>query len=172
MKRYFLLTIILALTLTGTSFPQATKKQLKEKLVVLNPRQIDFMQRLDSDLRRPINWENQRGTIIYGAYGRNLYYITQRIKAGLRDSSNLLAVMRGWKSFSSMGYYEKLNDHLKAETFQNLMFFSVTVEECHDLLQMTDDEIQGLANKYADYYQQIDIESKKMDAKIKKLPKY
>jgi hypothetical protein len=172
MKRYFLLTIILALTVTGALYSQGTKKQSKQRAVILNPRQIDFMQRLDFDLCRPISMDNQRGIIIYEAYGGRISTVEKRISDGLRDRSNLLAVMRGWKRFSSMGYYEKFNDHLKAETFQNLMFFSVTVEECHDLLQMTDDEIQALANKYADYYQQIDIEAKKMDAKIKKLPKY
>lgn len=172
MKRYFLLTIILALTVIGTSFPQATKKQQKQKTVILNPRQIDFMQRLDYDLRRPISMDNQRGNVIYEAYGSRISTVEKRISDGLRDRSNLIAVMNGWKRFASKGYYEQLSDYLKAETFQNLMFFSVTVEECHDLLQMTDDEIQVLANKYADYYQQIDIESKKMDAKIKKLPKY
>ncbi len=179
-KRYFILIIILIIPLTESLFSQLPMKQWKQKSVVLNPLQIDFMERLDFDLRTIRIFDTPGGHIVFMAYGGNderLSYILKRRSAGLRDRSNLPAVIhelrdsfKGYSAFNTLDHKAKVDMH--ATTMQGLIFFSLTVDECSDLLQMTDKEIQVLANKYADYLQQLDAKSEKINSQIKKLPKY
>jgi hypothetical protein len=171
---YFFL--ILTLNLNGELIAQSTKSP-KEKQINLNIRQIDFISRLDFDLRRDRDiyhgWY-----IIYGAYGgagTSPDVMQQVIRAGLRDPTNLLAVIREWRRVFSYNDYGS-NETLSAIGLKDNVFFSLTHEECLDLLRMEDEDVRSLAKKYAAYLKGIDEDNQKkrnkLEKQLKKMPKY
>jgi hypothetical protein len=157
MKLSFVFIFLLLLPFDGSSLAQKSKT----KTPSLNPRQIDFMNRLNEVFNA--SYRDDIEYFIFQALDGYKISKDEMIKKradGLRDRTNLPAIIRYYKS---KAYYPQITDE-KVENF-NGVFPSLTKEECRDLLQMSDVQIIALAKKYADYLIHIDTE-------LQKLPKY
>lgn len=154
MKISFVLIFLFLLPFNGSLLGQ------KSKTPSLNPRQIDFMNRLSD-----VFYSDDRAVdyfIVQCLGGDNVpsYEIDRKKAYGLRDPAILPKIIRKFK----IRYAELKDDKYKIMAL-NSIFSSLTNEECHDLLYMTEDQIVALANKYSDYL----IHN---DAELEKLPKY
>ena len=150
----FIFIFLLLLPIDGGLYAQ------KLKTKSLNPRQIDFMNRLSD-----VFYSNDRAVdyFIIQCLGDDYvpsYEMDRRKAYGLRNRTILPTIIRHFRI-----RYEALNDDKYKIMGLNSIFSSLTNEECCHLFYMSDDEIVALANKYADYL----IHS---DAELESLPKY
>jgi hypothetical protein len=142
-SRLFIIIICIGLLFTST-FAQSTKSnstkgksRKTESRIKLNSRQIDFVFRLDYDLRNA-----KRKDAIYlfffQAYGgRNvaIWEIERRISAGLKDSTNLPDVIAMARAY----YGTKM-----AVVTLNEVLPSLEYEECEHLNSVSESELKTL----------------------------
>jgi len=157
MKLSFVFIFLLLLPLDGSLPAQRIKPKTKKESPSLNPRQIDFMNRLSD-----VFYSNDRAVdaFIIQCFGGDYFTVDRKKAYGLRDRTILPTIIRQFRI-----RYEALQDDKYKIMGLNSIFSSLTNEECVHLFYMSDDEIVALAHKYADYL----IHS---DAELQKLPKY